>query len=75
MHGRGPDQQEASSKEWGDRTNNRRVEYNALDEKYSKLIVDELLPELKKTYKISDDPNDRAISGASSGAICAFTNS
>jgi enterochelin esterase family protein len=71
--GRGPDQQEATAKEWGDRTNNRRVEYNALDDKYSKLIVDELLPELKKTYAISDDPNDRGIGGASSGAICAFT--
>ncbi len=71
--GRGPDQQEASSKEWGDRTNKRRVEYNALDDKYSKLIVDELLPALAKDYNISADPNDRAISGASSGAICAFT--
>ena len=71
--GRRPDQQEASSKEWGDRTNNRRVEYNALDDKYAKLIIDELLPTLAKDYNISPDPNDRAISGASSGAICAFT--
>jgi enterochelin esterase family protein len=71
--GRRPDQQEASAKEWGDRTNNRRVEYNALDDKYSKLIIDELVPTLAKDYNISPDPNDRAISGASSGAICAFT--
>ncbi len=71
--GRGPDQQEASAKEWGDRTNNRRVEYNALDDKYSKLIVDELLPTLAKDYNLSADPNDRGIAGASSGAICAFT--
>src|SRR4051794_39000302 len=71
--GRTPDQTEATAGEWGDRTNNRRIEYNALDDKYSKLIVDELLPELKKTYKISDRPEDRAIAGASSGAICAFT--
>ena len=71
--GRTPEQTEATSSEWGDRTNNRRVEYNALDDKYSKLIIDELLPELKKTYSISDNPDDRAISGASSGAICAFT--
>jgi enterochelin esterase family protein len=49
------------------------VEYNALDDKYSKLIVDELLPVLKQQYNISDDPECRAISGASSGAICAFT--
>jgi enterochelin esterase family protein len=71
--GRGPDQQEASSKEWGDRVNNRRVEYNALDDNYAKLIVDELIPELKKSYDLSDNPDDRAIAGASSGAICAFT--
>ena len=71
--GRGPDGKEATASEWGDRTNNRRVEYNALDDKYSKLIVDELLPVIKKEYKISDDPNDRAIAGASSGAICAWT--
>jgi enterochelin esterase-like enzyme len=71
--GRTPEQTEATSSEWGDRTNNRRIEYNALDDKYSRLIVDELLPELKKTYGISDKPEDRAISGASSGAICAFT--
>jgi enterochelin esterase family protein len=67
------DQKEASGNDWGDQTTNRRVEYNALNETYSKLIIDELLPELAKEYKISDDPNDRAIAGASSGAICAFT--
>jgi enterochelin esterase family protein len=71
--GHGPDGQEATDREWGDRTNNRRVEYNALDDKYSKLIVDELLPVVKKEYKISDNPDDRGIAGASSGAICAFT--
>jgi enterochelin esterase family protein len=71
--GRGPDGKEATSSEWGDKTNNRRVEYNALDDKYSKLIVDELLPVLSKEYRISDKPEDRAIAGASSGAICAWT--
>src|SRR5688572_10287949 len=71
--GRGPDGKEATASAWGDGTNNRRVEYNALDDKYSKLIIDELLPVVKKDYKISDDPNDRGIAGASSGAICAFT--
>jgi len=66
-------QKEASDSDWGDGTTNRRVEYNALDDKYSKLIVDELLPEIKKQFNISDNPDDRAIAGASSGAICAFT--
>lgn len=71
--GHGPDQPEATDKDWGDGTTNRRVEYNALDDKYSKLIVDELLPELKKSYNISDNPEHRGIGGASSGAICAWT--
>ncbi len=71
--GHGPDQKEASDSDWGDGTTNRRVEYNALDDKYANLIVSELLPAIKKQYNISDDPADRAISGASSGAICAFT--
>lgn len=71
--GRRPDQQESSSSDWGDRINNRPTEYNELNDNYAKMIVNELLPELKKDYNISDDPNDRAIGGASSGAICAFT--
>jgi len=71
--GRGPNQKEASADDWGDRINNRRVEYNALDDTYSRLIVDELLPVITKQYNISPRPEDRAIAGASSGAICAFT--
>ncbi len=67
------DQPEASASNWGDGTTNRRVEYNALNNTYSRLIIDELLPAVEKDYKISADPNDRAIAGASSGAICAFT--
>jgi enterochelin esterase-like enzyme len=67
------DQPEATDADWGDRTTNRRVEYNALDDTYSRLIVEELLPALKRDYAISDDPECRAIAGASSGAICAFT--
>lgn len=71
--GRRPDQPEPNAREWGDRTTNRPQEYNALDDKYARVICDELLPELKKTYNISDDPEMRGIGGASSGAIAAFT--
>src|SRR5258706_11825739 len=71
--GRTAEQKEATDSEWGDKTNNRRIEYNALDDKYARLIVEELMPELRKQYKISDKPEDHAIAGASSGAICAFT--
>ena len=67
------DQQEATDSNWGDGTTNRGLEYNTLDDKYAKLIIDELMPVLKKEYNLSEKPEDHAIAGASSGAICAFT--
>jgi enterochelin esterase family protein len=72
--GRRPDQPEPSPQtEWGDRTTNRPAEYNSLDDRYARVIVDELLPALNKDYNISKDPDRRGIGGASSGAIAAFT--
>jgi enterochelin esterase-like enzyme len=71
--GRRPDQPEANAKEWGDRTTNRPTEYNSLDDKYARVIVDELLPALNKDYNISKDPERRGIGGSSSGAIAALT--
>jgi enterochelin esterase-like enzyme len=71
--GRRPDQPEPNLHEWGDRTTNRPTEYNTLDDRYARVIVDELLPALRKNYNISDDPDCRGIGGASSGAIAAFT--
>lgn len=59
---------------------NRSYEYDGLGDAYARFLLDELLPdvETKKTadgrpLKLSRDGNDRAIGGASSGAICAFT--
>src|SRR4029078_3721572 len=46
--GRKPEQPEANPKEWGDRTTNRPEEYNSLNDKYARVIVDELLPALRK---------------------------
>jgi enterochelin esterase-like enzyme len=71
--GRRPDQPEATPQEWGDRTTNRPEEYNSLNDKYARVIVDELLPDLRKSYNISPDPEQHAIGGASSGGIAAFT--
>lgn len=66
-------QPESSSTNWGDNINNRATEYNELNDDYTRMIVEELLPALEKDYRISKNPDDRAIAGASSGAICAFT--
>jgi enterochelin esterase family protein len=71
--GRRPDQPEPSLKEWGDRTTNRPTEYNSLDDRYARVIADELLPALYKEYAISKNPEHHGIGGASSGAIAAFT--
>lgn len=71
--GRTPEQPEPHLREWGDRTTNRPTEYNTLDDKYARVIVDELLPALYKDYNISKDPELHGIGGSSSGAIAAFT--
>ncbi len=71
--GRRPDQAEPNLHEWGDRTTNRPTEYNSLDDRYARVIVDELMPALRKDYNISDDPDRHGLGGASSGAIAAFT--
>ena len=71
--GRTPEQPEPTPQEWGDRTTNRPTEYNSLDDKYARVIVDELMPALSKDYNISKDPERHGIGGASSGAIAAFT--
>jgi gluconolactonase len=51
---------------------NRSFEYDALGDRYARFLIGELLPEVGKSYNLSADPNDRALAGASSGAICAF---
>ena len=71
--GRRPDQPEPTLSNWGDRDTNRPEEYNSLDDRYARVIVDELLPALRKDFNISPDPEQRGIGGASSGAIAAFT--
>ncbi|MDX2154829.1 MAG: alpha/beta hydrolase-fold protein [Bryobacteraceae bacterium] len=71
--GRRPDQPEPTPANWGDRDTNRPTEYNTLDDKYARVIVDELMPVLYKEYNISKDPERHGIGGSSSGAIAAFT--
>ena len=71
--GRTPEQPEPTPQEWGDKTTNRPTEYNSLDDKYARVIVDELMPALHKEYNIAKDPERHGIGGASSGAIAAFT--
>lgn len=71
--GRRPDQPEPTPRDWGDRNTNRPTEYNSLDDKYARVVTEELVPALRKEYSISKDPEMHGIGGSSSGAIAAFT--
>ncbi|MFY8057118.1 MAG: alpha/beta hydrolase, partial [Planctomycetaceae bacterium] len=55
------------------RASNRSFEYDSPGDRYVRFLLEEILPEVRKKYVISDDPNLLAIGGSSSGAICAFT--
>jgi len=55
------------------RSSNRSFEYDTLSGQYAKFLLEEILPEVGKTYKLTDNPDRRAICGISSGGICAFT--
>ncbi|HYF00537.1 MAG TPA: alpha/beta hydrolase-fold protein [Planctomycetota bacterium] len=57
---------------WGEK-NNRSVEYDTLSDAYARFLLEEILPDVGKTVKLTDDPELRAICGISSGGICAFT--
>ena len=52
---------------------NRSFEYDSLGDRYARFLLEEIIPEVEKRYTISKDPEMRAICGASSGGICAFT--
>jgi enterochelin esterase family protein len=55
------------------RHSNRGFEYDSLGDRYARFLLEEIIPEVRKKYAISDDPEMHAIGGSSSGAICAFT--
>jgi enterochelin esterase family protein len=55
------------------KNNNRGKEYNSLGDAYARFLLEEILPQVTKDYRLTDDPEGWGIAGASSGAICAFT--
>jgi len=59
---------------WGNRSN-RSVEYDSPGDAYARFLTGELLPFVTNRYQLNLSPNPRlrAISGMSSGGICAFT--
>ncbi|MFN0198954.1 MAG: alpha/beta hydrolase [Planctomycetaceae bacterium] len=53
--------------------NNRSFEYDTLSDQYAKFLLEEILPFVGESYKLTDDPEERAICGISSGGICSWT--
>ena len=58
---------------WQPRAENRSHEYDTLSADYATFVIDEVVPRVGQDYKLTDDPDRRAICGISSGGICAFT--
>jgi enterochelin esterase family protein len=52
---------------------NREAEYVPLDDAYARFLLEEILPEVGKDYKLVDTAAGRAICGMSDGGLCAFT--
>ena len=61
------------AKKAGTPFSNRGLEYDSLGDRYVRMLLEEILPEVEKQYPVSKDPTLRAISGSSSGGIAAFT--
>jgi enterochelin esterase family protein len=58
---------------WRPRPENRSFEYDTLSDQYARFLLEEILPAVGERYNLTDDPDQRAICGISSGGICAFT--
>ncbi len=52
---------------------NRSFEYDSLGDACAKFLLNEIMPEVGKSYNLTKDPDGRAICGNSSGGICAWT--
>lgn len=63
----------APSQPGGRPRSNRSFEYDTVSDQYSRFLLEEILPDVGKSYKLTDNPNQRAICGISSGGICAWT--
>jgi enterochelin esterase family protein len=55
-----------------DKRSLRSIQYDTLSDRYARFLMEEVLPEVEKVYKLRPDGYSRAIAGESSGAICAF---
>lgn len=50
----------------------RVFEYDSLSDRYSRFLLEELIPAVAARWPLSSNPDDRALSGVSTGAVGAF---
>jgi gluconolactonase len=50
----------------------RIFEYDSLTSRFASFLIDELVPEVAKSYNLSKDANDHGIAGLSTGGVGAF---
>jgi gluconolactonase len=51
---------------------NRIFEYDSLSGRFAEFLLNELIPEVAKSYNLSKNPDDHGIEGVSTGAVGAF---
>jgi enterochelin esterase family protein len=57
----------------GGRNRQRNVEYDAFDDRYVTFLLEEIIPETRRHWSITNDPERWGICGFSSGGNCGFT--
>lgn len=65
---------EAYGKKWSRtlKDSMRSTEYDTVSDRYARFLRDEMLPSVAKHYNLRTDAYSHAITGLSSGGICAF---
>ncbi len=52
----------------------RSIEYDTVSDHYNRFLLEEVLPEVEKSYKLRPDGYSRGIAGESSGGICSLNS-
>jgi enterochelin esterase-like enzyme len=50
----------------------RSIQYDTVSDRFGRYLLEDVLPEVEKSYKLRQDGYSRGISGQSSGGICSF---
>ncbi len=56
----------------GATTSLRGMQYGTVSDRYGRYLMEEILPDVEKIYRLRQDGYSRAIGGLSAGGICAF---